>query len=112
MRVPQETSADFARTMRQVHRVEEDGHRMAEHLWPVLTFEYQDARAPIDVATPLTEPPLAVRVLDMRDQDRALPSRYGGRAITWVWRSGAVRVLDVDVPTSANTYDVTIELVR
>lgn len=112
MRVPQESAKDFPRVMRQVHRVEEGGHRMAEHLWPVVRFEYSDARTPIDVAVPLTEPPLAVRVLDLVDQDRANPTRRSGVALQWTWRSGVVRVSDVDVPTAANTYDVTIELVR
>lgn len=109
---PDETAATFARSVRQILRVEEVGLRWSENVCIVRRFRYTDAATGLLVAVPMTEPPLAVRVLDLVDVDRSRPTRYGGRAIAWEWRAGAIRVVDVDLPTGSETYDVTIEIVR
>ncbi len=112
MRLVDETGATFLRDVRQILRVEEIGLRVRDQLCEVITFEYSDARAPIDVAVSTTDAPLAVWCLDVVDTDRTLPGRMSGRTIDWSWRSGSVRVTDVDVPATANTYYVTVGILR
>lgn len=107
-----ETDALFLRDVRQILRVDEVGLRWGENVCHVRTFRYTDASTGLLVAVPLTSPPLAVRVLDLVDVDRGYPTRYGGRAIAWEWRAGAIKVVDVDLPFGSYTYDVTIEILR
>ena len=107
----------FARDVQQILRVEEEGIRWADNVGPVYVFSYLDADAPYLVPTPeLLEEPLGVLCLAAADTTTLANGTVSGARVQWRWlpsRTAAqIEIIDVDIPTSASRYTVTLGVLR
>lgn len=110
MRLGNETEAQFLRRVRQVLSADDVGIRFADQVGPEVTLTWLASRAPIDVLTPLRDPPAEVRVRAARRADSG--AIESGCRITWEWRGGSLRVLAIDLNTALTEYTVILGLER
>lgn len=112
MKVRDENDKRFGRDVQNVLRSEEVGIRHADQIGPVLELEYLDSRAPVRVKTSLRETPSRVSVLLAKDLTDPTQGFTSDARVRWSWTAGDLSILDIDVPTPANTYLVTLGVWR
>lgn len=83
------------------------GIRHADNIGPQVTLRYLAARAPIDVSVPVNDMPLGVYACAL---NRTSLRHEDGCRVQWTWRRGSMRIHDIDVSSTSDEYDVTLNV--